>query len=304
MLNNNKKKQEYWRSQVEIIRSDSEHSSVYLADEALKIIEEFIEKQLYRNRTELLQTLSKLGNALVRAKPLMALIYARAHRLVEFIKSIPKEERDIFRIKQMALEEISRIKKETEENHRKITHFGARMILDHHVVLTHSSSSVVESILLEAKQMKKRFRLICTESRPRYEGLKLAKRMAQAGIKTKVIPDSDISRAIGEAHFILTGTDRITENSFINKTGTLALAIIAKEFDKPFYIAADTNKILLKRTYPVRFLSVNENEIVQNPHENLTVQNIYFEEIPLKYLHKIISEVSIFERDEFIERFL
>ena len=307
MLNNNiqnNQEKEYWRPQVNEIKEDSIHSSLYLSEQALKIIEEYIERQPYRNRTELIQNLSKLGNALVRAKPLMALIYARAHRVIQFIHSIPREERNIEQIKQMVLEEIRQIRKESAEKQKIIARLGSRMILERQIVLTHSASGIVESILTEAHRLKRKFRLICTESRPRFEGVQLAKKMAKAGIKTRLIPDADITRAVKEAHFVLTGTDRITENSFINKTGTGALAILTNEMNKPFYIAADCDKILLKRTYPVRFTSVNPKEICKNPPENLTVQNIYFEEIPLSYIHKIICEYGIFEKEEFIERFL
>ena len=66
----------------------------------------------------------------------------------------------------------------------------------------------------------------------------------------------------------------------------------------------DTDKILLKRTYPTRFRSVHEQEILEEQIPNLTVSNIYFEEIELSYLHKIISETGIYEVEEFVERFL
>jgi translation initiation factor 2B subunit (eIF-2B alpha/beta/delta family) len=295
---------EYWRPQVQEIQEDSIHSSAYLADKALDIIEEYIHKQLYRNRTELIQNLSKLGNALVRAQPLMALIYNRAHRIIEFIQEIPREEKDINVIREMVLKEIQQIRTDFIERQKSITRLGARLILDQHTVLTHSASSVVENILLEAKRQRKRFRLICTESRPRYEGVELAKKMARAGIRTRLIPDADMTRAVNDAHFVLTGADRVTENTFVNKTGTGAIAVLAKELNKPFYIAVDTDKILLKRVYPTRFRSVHEQEILAEEVPNLTVQNYYFEEVSLSYLHKIISETGIYEVEEFIERFL
>ena len=76
---------EYWRDAVDVLREDVDHGSMYIAEEGLKIIEEYIDRQLYKNRTELIQNLAKLSNALVRAKPLMALIYNRAHRILNFI---------------------------------------------------------------------------------------------------------------------------------------------------------------------------------------------------------------------------
>jgi translation initiation factor 2B subunit (eIF-2B alpha/beta/delta family) len=295
---------EYWRPEVEKIDEDADHGSLHLADKALSIVQEFVERQLYRNRTELLQSLAKLTNALVRAKSLMALIHYRTHRLLDFIQSIEKEERDINKIKQLTLDEIKAIHKETQDKYKVMTRLGARLIMDQHIVLTHSSGSIIESILLEAHRHKKKFRLICTESRPRFEGAELARRMAKAGIKTKLIPDADITRALHDANFAITGIDRITENSIINKTGTAAIAIISNELNKPFYVVGETTKILLKRTYPARFSSTHETEIQTKSAKNLTVQNIYFEEIPLSYVKKIVCEEGIFETEDFMERFL
>ncbi|MFZ0391690.1 MAG: hypothetical protein WAN36_14615 [Calditrichia bacterium] len=301
---NQEQNPEYWRKQVEELKMDSVHGSGFLANQALDIIEEFINRRIYRNRTELLQSLSKLTNALVRGKPLMALIYTRAHYLLDYIQEIPKEERDIDKIRQSVLDEIEKLREEDKKNQERISKYGARLLMDQHVVLVHSASSIVEAILLQARRMKKRFRLICTESRPIMEGSELAARMARAGIKTKLIPDADVSRALQEAHFVLTGADRITESSFVNKTGTAAIATISHQLSKPFYVAAQTNKILLKRIYPTRFQSVNENEIFADPPENLTVENFYFEETPLYFVHKMICESGIYEREEFVERYL
>ena len=86
---------EYWRKDIVNIKEDSTHGSIFLSNVALDIVEEFVRKQLYRNRTELIQALSKLSNALVRAKPLMALIYNRTHHVLLFIQNLPKEQKDI-----------------------------------------------------------------------------------------------------------------------------------------------------------------------------------------------------------------
>ena len=302
--NLNDKKSEYWRKEVEEIKKDSAHGSLYLADKALDVIENFVRKQQYKNRTELFQSFSKLANALVRAKPLMALIYTRSHRILDFITNFPKEERDISDIKKQVLNEINEIRKETSQKQKSLIKLGSRLILDQHVILTHSASAVVEGIFLEAKKLKKHFRVICTESRPLLEGTQLAIRLAKADIKTRLIPDADVSRVMKEANFLLTGADRITETSLINKTGTLNAAIVAKELNVPFYIALNTAKILPKRSYPAKFAPADEKEILEKKYAELTPENYYFEEIPLSYVHKVVCEAGIFETEEFIERFL
>ena len=124
MSNNELEDKEYWRSQVAELKSDYNHGSLFLASESLKIIEEFIAKQLYRNRTELIQALSKLSNALVRAKPYMALIYNHSHEIIDFIQDIRKEERNIVKIKNLSLEKISQIRQLVDQNFKKIARLG------------------------------------------------------------------------------------------------------------------------------------------------------------------------------------
>ena len=301
-LSNTKK--EYWRADVSKIKEDSIHGSGYLAGKALDVVEEFVNRELYKNRTELLQSLSKLSNALVRAKPLMALIYNRTQNVIDFIHNIPKEEKKIQIIKQAALDEIKRIHKEADIKFDRIVQFGSKIIMDNHSVLVHSYSNLVYSILVKARKLNRHFSVICTESRPNNEGSKMALQLAKAGIKTRLIIDADIVRSVNEVHFILTGMDRLTETTFINKTGTQSLALLADSLNKPIYVAGETDKILLKRTYPVRFLQNNAAEVFKEKHSNLTVSNIYVEETSLKYVNKIIIEDGIFELKEFIDRYL
>ncbi len=295
---------EYWRDDVAKIRDDSVHGSNYLANQALNIVEEFVARQFYRNRTELIQALSKLSNALVRAQPLMALIYNRTRHILDFIQDIPKEQKDIDVIREETLQEIKRLRITAEENVKVVTRWGGRLILDHHIILTHSSSSLVESILLEARRQKRRFRVICTESRPLYEGRELAMRLAKAGIKVRLIPDADVARAVEDSHFVLIGADRFTETTFINKTGSHAIAVLANYMNKPLYIAGESEKVLLKRTYPVRFLRKPAEELLDKSISNITVDNIYFEEAPIKFADKVVLEDGIFELKEFVDRYL
>jgi len=299
-----KEQPEYWREEVQQIKSDSIHSSSYLAAGALDIIERFVEKQLYNNRTELFQSYSKLVNALVRSKPLMALLYTYGHRILNFIENLPKEERDIRKVKKQVLAEIINIRAEAAARQKTLSKFAARLIMEQHTILTYSASSAVEAALLEAKKRKKHFQVICTESRPLQEGTRLALSLAKAGIKTNLIADADLTRTIQGSNFVITGTDRITEASFINKTGTYAAAIVAKEFNVPFYIISDTAKILPKRSYPAKFASGNESQLLEKRVNNLTVENYYFEEVPLSLVHKIVCETGVFETEEFVERYL
>ncbi|NJL34076.1 MAG: hypothetical protein HC893_09695, partial [Chloroflexaceae bacterium] len=54
------------------------------------------------------------------------------------------------------------------------------LILDHVIVMTHSRSTTVRAALFHASRAQRRFQVVCSESRPIYEGRTLATELAEA----------------------------------------------------------------------------------------------------------------------------
>jgi translation initiation factor 2B subunit (eIF-2B alpha/beta/delta family) len=292
-------------TKVNIIRNDHIHSARYIQKQVLQFIREFVEiRDFYNNRTELIQGLSKFSNAICKAKPLMGGIYTISHRIIEFIEEFPKRERNIQVVREEVLAEIDNLENYLISAEHDIPNLGTKLIINHNTIFTISYSSYVKDIFILARELKKRFTVHLVKSGPGNEGEKLAKEIAQAGIKVILFPDVDMVRAIQNSTFVLMGCDRIMQESFINKTGSHAACIIANDFDIPVYLASDTFKVLLKRDYLLRYDHENPREITDFEHEKLKIQNIYFEEVPLKYVSKVITEKGIFEKDEFAKRFL
>ena len=96
------------------------------------------------------------------------------------------------------------------------------------LLLTHSSSATVLAALLRAHEAGKRFGVVCTESRPLYEGVALARRLAAAGIGVEVIADAAAAVFIHGFYTLLIGADAITPEGVINKVGTLGMSIAAR----------------------------------------------------------------------------
>lgn len=80
------------------------------------------------------------------------------------------------------------------------------------------------------------------ETRPRGQGARLtAWELANEGIPHAVIADNAAAHymSLGEVDLVIVGADRIAANGdVVNKVGTLAKAICAREFGIPFYVAA------------------------------------------------------------------
>lgn len=85
------------------------------------------------------------------------------------------------------------------------------------------------------------------ETRPRQQGLRLtAYELLAEGIPFHSIADGAVSSlmASGKVHLAIAGADRIAANGdSANKIGTYALAVQAKHFGIPFYIAAPSSTL-------------------------------------------------------------
>ncbi|GAB4179120.1 MAG: hypothetical protein Kow00108_15020 [Calditrichia bacterium] len=296
---------EFIQEKADIVRDDSIHSARYFSEQLFQYLRELVSnKQFYHNRTELLQGLAKFSNAICKAKPLFGPLFNINRQLIEYIEDMPKHERNIDEIRKNVETYLSEKEQLFRSNIERINALGTKLIINHNTIFTLSYSSYVHDILVLARSQKKRFVVNILKSGPKNDGELLAESLLDKGIKVKLFPDSEFVRAIRESTFVLLGTDRIMENSFINKTGSHTAAIIAREFDIPLYLVADTLKLLLRRDYLVRYDEAPATEITNLEHEKLQVQNIYFEEVSLDYVSKVLLETGIFEKDEFVKRYL
>jgi len=135
-----------------------------------------------------------------------------------------------------------------------------RFFHDGITVLTHSYSRVVMKCLLHASQKcHMNLSVIVTEARPATvsfdpselsPGMRTAKELAAKGIPVTLIPDVGIGAIIPDVDMVLVGAAAVVESGgIVNRLGTFQLAIIAKEFRKPFYCAAESYKFT--RQYPL-----------------------------------------------------
>lgn len=132
----------------------------------------------------------------------------------------------------------------------RIASSGEAFIRPGQIVLTHGLSRVVSSLLVQASKTT-HFEIIVLEGRPDASGAKAAASIySQAGIPTTVVLDSAMSYVMEQADLVIVGAEGVVENGgIINKIGTSALAIVAKELNTPFYVAAESFKFA--RLFPL-----------------------------------------------------
>ncbi|HZZ44780.1 MAG TPA: S-methyl-5-thioribose-1-phosphate isomerase [Tepidisphaeraceae bacterium] len=93
----------------------------------------------------------------------------------------------------------------------------------------------------------RRFHIYADETRPLLQGSRItAFELQAAGIPATVICDNMAATVMsqGKVDAIIVGTDRVAANGDVaNKIGTLNVAILAKYYNLPFYVAAPTSSI-------------------------------------------------------------
>ncbi|HEX4796446.1 MAG TPA: S-methyl-5-thioribose-1-phosphate isomerase [Humisphaera sp.] len=92
-----------------------------------------------------------------------------------------------------------------------------------------------------------KFHVYADETRPLLQGSRItAYELQQNGIPVTVICDNMAATVMsqGKVAAVIVGTDRVAANGDVaNKIGTMGVAILAKHFGIPFYVAAPTSSI-------------------------------------------------------------
>ena len=151
--------------------------------------------------------------------------------------------------------EAEMILREELEAAHKIGRFGATLIEDEDTVLTHCNAGSLATagygtalaVIRSAVEEGKRVSVIATETRPLLQGSRLtAFELARDRIPVRVICDSAAAQlmAQGVVDKVVVGADRILRTGHVtNKIGTLSIALGAKFYGVPFYVAAPVSTL-------------------------------------------------------------
>ncbi|OLD78914.1 S-methyl-5-thioribose-1-phosphate isomerase [archaeon 13_1_20CM_52_20] len=151
--------------------------------------------------------------------------------------------------------EADAILREELESARKIGRYGAALIEDEDTVLTHCNAGALATVgygtalavVRSAVEQGKRVSVIATETRPLLQGSRLtAFELARDGIPVRVICDSAAAQlmAQGVVDKVVVGADRVLGTGHVtNKIGTLPIALAAKFYGVPFYVAAPVSTL-------------------------------------------------------------
>jgi methylthioribose-1-phosphate isomerase len=174
---------------------------------------------------------------------------------VERVYNSSAKAREVLSLKEILLKEAEAVFNSELEAARKIGKYGSPLLENGDTVLTHCNAGALATVgygtslavVRAAVEQGKRISVIATETRPLLQGSRLtAFELAHDKIPVKVIVDSAAAQIMsrGVVDKILVGADRILKTGHVtNKIGTLPIALSAKFYGVPFYVAAPVSTI-------------------------------------------------------------
>jgi len=265
-----------------------------------------------KRREQLIRELEEAAGTLRKTRPTGVNLFWAVDRILNKARTFQGSVKELAAL---VIDEANRIAEEDVAANRSIGKHGAILINDGDTVLTHCNAGALATVdygtalgvIRAAVEQGKKVRVIATETRPKLQGARLtAYELMRDGIPVTLISDTMVGYVMYKrmVNKVIVGADRIVCDAVINKIGTYQIAVLAKEHDIPFYVAAP------KSTFDLAHTAANVTIEERNPEEvthigsmriapeGVQVLNPAFDITPIKYVTAIICEEGILYKDD------
>jgi len=207
------------------------------------------------------------------------------------------------------LEEANAIARESIDACRRIGRLGAALLKKRPRIITICNTGALATVdygtalgvVRAAHEQGLEPSVLVLETRPRAQGARLTTwELARLGIPFRLLADGASGRAFqqGLVDVALVGADRIAANGdSANKVGTYPLALLAREHDVPFYVAAPVSTVDLD-TPDGSGIVVEERpaaEVTTFAPAGTPAWNPAFDITPARLITSIITELGVVE---------
>jgi len=216
-------------------------------------------------------------------------------------------------VKHRLIAEAKKIFDEDIQANRALGRFGGELLSDGDTVLTHCNAGALATagdygtalgVVRGAIDAGKHIAVIADETRPFLQGLRLtAWELAKDNIPVTVITDNMAGHVMksGKVNAVVVGADRIAGNGdAANKIGTYMVAVLAKQHDIPFYVAAPISTLDLSLEsgdqIPIEERDSKEVTHIKNQQlapDGVDVRNPAFDVTPNELIAAIITDKGV-----------
>jgi methylthioribose-1-phosphate isomerase len=193
---------------------------------------------------------SEICDTLSKTRPTAVDLFWALERMKRRFSELSATSKQIPEIKRAMVEEAKLVHLEKKATDQAIGEYGAQFMPAEGQVMTQCNAGALATggigtalgVIRVAYQQGKKLHILVPETRPYLQGSRLtAWELHKGGIPLTLITDNMVGHFLktGKVGAIVTGADRIAANGdTANKIGTYQIAVLAKENNVPFYIAA------------------------------------------------------------------
>jgi methylthioribose-1-phosphate isomerase len=246
-------------------------------------------------------------------RPTAVNLFWAVERMRAALARAKTQTKDVEEVRQRLTEEALKIFQEDIESNRALGRFGGELIADGATVLTHCNAGALATagdygtalgVIRGAIDAGKKVAVIADETRPFLQGSRLtAWELAKDNIPVTVITDNMAGHVMkqGKVDCVVVGADRIAANGdAANKIGTYMVAVLAKEHNIPFYVAAPISTIDLSTVtgddIPIEERGAREVTHIREQQlapDGVAVHNFAFDVTPNKLIAAIITDRGV-----------
>ena len=188
---------------------------------------------------------------------------------------------------------------------------GSELFEENDIIMTHCNAGSLATVaygtalgvIRATKESGKKIKVIATETRPVQQGSRLtAFELKHDGIDVVLIPDTAVgyTMANGLVNKVIVGADRILRTGHVfNKIGTYQIAIMAKQHNIPFYVAAplstfdlksNPDEVIIEQRKPSEVTTIGDKKTAP---DDIGVINPAFDMTPPELVTGIITEAGV-----------
>jgi methylthioribose-1-phosphate isomerase len=193
---------------------------------------------------------AEICQTLAKTRPTAVDLFWALERMKRRLAELTSETSDLGKIRQGMVDEARKIHLEKKATDEAIGRFGAEFMPREGQVMTQCNAGALATggigsalgVIRVAFEQGKKIHVLVPETRPYLQGARLtAWELLKGGIPLTLITDNMAGHFLksGKVGAVVTGADRIAANGdTANKIGTYQIAVLAKENNVPFYVAA------------------------------------------------------------------
>ncbi len=261
------------------------------------------------------RSFKRVRKRLAESRPTAVNLFWSLERMSARAEALVAEEAAVAELLGGLLDEAIEIHAEDQRLCRAIGRHGQKLLRSGWSVLTHCNAGALATggmgtalaVIYSAVEKGKKIRVFADETRPLLQGARLTSwELRRAGVDVTVACDNAAASLMGtgQVQCVVVGADRIASNGDVaNKIGTYGVAVLAREHDIPFYVAAPSS------TFDPHTASGAGIPIEQRSNLEVTagfgkktappgvdVYNPAFDVTPARYVTGFITEQGLLER--------